>query len=97
MSYPISYFEVSLLHCRRVSLGSDTDMADLGLAGTWVTWPWPSGMATPAVEKEAAAAAMPAATKWEVDWLFDPDLENLNKILHNIYLATGGQNGSYRK
>lgn len=73
--HPISYFEGSLLHCRRVSLGSDSDMEDLGSAGTW-----PSVMAGPADEKEAAAAAMPAATKWEEeeeDWC--PDLENLNE------------------
>lgn len=52
------------MHCRRLSLGSDSDMLDLGLAETW-----PSGTAGPAVEKEAAAAAIPAATKWpwEVD------------------------------
>lgn len=54
------------MHCRRLSLGSDSDMLDLGLAETW-----PSGTAAagPAVEKEAAAAAIPAATKWpwEVD------------------------------
>ena len=55
---PISYLEGSTLHGSRVSLGSDTDMVadlDLGLL--------PGAAAGPAVEKEAAAAAMPAATK----------------------------------
>ena len=63
---PISYLEGSTLHCSRVSLGSDTDMVadlDLGLL------PGAGGAAAagPAVEKEAAAAAMPAATQWD-DW-----------------------------
>ena len=68
---PISYLEGSTLHCSRVSLGSDCDMADaadldLGLLPGG-TGPCGAGAAGPAVEKEAAAAAMPAATKWD-DW-----------------------------
>ena len=73
----ISYFEASTL----VSLGSDIDMADMGLVGgTWAA----SGTAGPAVEKEAAAAAMPAATQprvWEgVVWWQTRFRETQNKL-----------------
>ena len=64
---PISYLEGSTLHCSRVSLGSDTDMvADLDL-GLLLPGAGGAAAAGPAVEKEAAAAAMPAATQWD-DW-----------------------------